>query len=171
MTRDEKVAEVWKKGIRKLTNNNKINNICPMQVFGWRFHNVWRLCDCVKALQKHHKKIQESLTVDGKVSYLMPIVAAVSPILGCNNPRWGWKQSPELLHREKLKNLSIRSLLTTAYSIITLKKKRKFPEDSNGNLKGMQWQNVNADFGRLWSPQWEGGFYWALRLYLWGAVS
>ena len=32
--RDEKVAEVWKKGIRKLTNNNKINNICPMQVFG-----------------------------------------------------------------------------------------------------------------------------------------
>ena len=33
MIRDEKVAEVWKKGIRKLTNNNKINNICPMQVF------------------------------------------------------------------------------------------------------------------------------------------
>ena len=30
--RDEQTAEVWKKGIRKLTNNNKINNICPMQV-------------------------------------------------------------------------------------------------------------------------------------------
>ena len=38
MIRDEKVAEVWKKGIRKLTNNNKINNICPMQVFKEQLH-------------------------------------------------------------------------------------------------------------------------------------
>ena len=37
--RDEKVAEVWKKGIRKLTNNNKINNICPMQVFRSTFQD------------------------------------------------------------------------------------------------------------------------------------
>ena len=43
-------AETWKKGLRSLTNNVKINNICPM-----------------KSLEKHHKRIRCTVTVDGKV--------------------------------------------------------------------------------------------------------
>ena len=43
-------VEVWRKGLRSLTNNVKMNNICPMT-----------------GLQKHHLKILLSVTVEGKV--------------------------------------------------------------------------------------------------------
>ena len=48
--KDASTAEIWKKGLRSLTNNVKINNICPM-----------------KSLEKHHMRILASVTVDGKV--------------------------------------------------------------------------------------------------------
>ena len=48
--KDTGTAEIWKKGLRSLANNVKINNICPM-----------------KSLEKHHMRILASVTVDGKV--------------------------------------------------------------------------------------------------------
>ena len=43
-------------------------------------------------------------------------------------------------------------------------------EDSISKSKPIQWW-FDADISWLWSSQWERGFYWALRLYLWGAIS
>ena len=42
--------QVWRKGLRALTNNVKMNNICPMT-----------------GLQKHHFRILLSVTTEGKV--------------------------------------------------------------------------------------------------------
>ena len=84
--------------------------------------------------------------------------------------RWEWKQSPELLHLEKQKNLSTRS-----YPL------RGFPS-------ALKWLwlgsiaatfklycricsvNFDADIGWLWPSQRKGGFNRALRFYLWGAI-
>ena len=48
--KDISTAEVWRKSLRSLTNNVKMNNICPMT-----------------GLQKHHLKILLSVTTEGKV--------------------------------------------------------------------------------------------------------
>ena len=48
--KDVSTLNTWKKGLRSLTNNVKMNNICPMI-----------------GLQKHHLKILLSTEVDGKV--------------------------------------------------------------------------------------------------------
>ena len=48
--KDVATLQTWKKGLRSLTNNVKMNNICPMV-----------------GLQKHHLKILLSTEVDGKV--------------------------------------------------------------------------------------------------------
>ena len=42
--------DIWRKGLRSLTNNVKMNNICPMT-----------------GLRKHHLKILLSVTSEGKV--------------------------------------------------------------------------------------------------------
>ena len=48
--KDSFTAETWMKGLRSLTNNVKMNNICPMT-----------------GLMKHHLKILLSVTTDGKI--------------------------------------------------------------------------------------------------------
>ena len=48
--KDPATAETWMKGLRSLTNNVKMNNICPMT-----------------GLVKHHRKILLSVTIDGKI--------------------------------------------------------------------------------------------------------
>ena len=84
--------------------------------------------------------------------------------------RWEWKQSPELLHLEKQKNLSTRS-----YPL------RGFPSALKwlwlGSIAAtFKWYcricsvNFDADIGWLWPSQRKGGFNRALRFYLWGAI-
>ena len=48
---DKKTADVWKAGLRKITNNVKMNNACPKT-----------------NLQKHWTRLLLTTTVDGKVS-------------------------------------------------------------------------------------------------------